>query len=276
MASKLDLQAFYPGELNIVKIDEEEQRIILTLKSTKHEHCCPSCHQEMNRYHGTYTRTVQDLPIFQKSVTLRIHAYDYYCTNVECSAITFAEDYDGFVGRSGRMTTRLEALIRALALETNCEGAATICKEMGIRISGDTIIRLLRKLAEQPRPPCGDTIGVDDFAYRKGRTYCTLICDGTTHAPIDILDGRDGQALSEWLKQNKQVKRVTRDRAGAYARAITEILPDAMQIADRFHLYQNLLQAVKEALKLELPSKIAISREEEGSPATTAEAKKKS
>ena len=87
--------------------------------------------------------------------------------------------------------------IRTLALETSCEGAAAICKEMGMRTSGDTIIRLLRKLSEAPRSQCGDTIGVDDFAYRKGQTYCTVICDGITHAPIDILDDRDGAALAE-------------------------------------------------------------------------------
>ena len=72
------------------------------------------------------------------------------------------------------MTDRLEDFIRMLALETNCEGAAAICKEMGIQISGDTIIRLLRKLIDVPVTQCGDTVGVDDFAYRKGQTYCTV------------------------------------------------------------------------------------------------------
>jgi len=130
---------------------------------------------------------------------------------------------------------------------------------MGIIVSGDTIIRMLRKLINSPMPPVGDTIGIDDFAYRKGHTYCTVICDGTTNAPIEILDGRDGEALRGWLKKNKQIKNVTRDRAGAYAKAISDELPDAMQIADRFHLHQNLLKSVKEALKRELPNNIAIS-----------------
>jgi transposase len=75
---------------------------------------------------------------------------------------------------------------------------------------------------------------------------------------VEILFGRDGDTLREWLKRNKQVKKVTRDRAGAYAKAISDELPEAMQIADRFHLYQNLLKAVKEALKHELPNTIAI------------------
>ena len=104
----------------------------------------------------------------------------------------------------------------------------------------------------------GDTIGVDDFAYRKGQTYCTVICDGDTHKPIEILEGRDGVELKEWLRQNKQVKKVTRDRAGAYAKAISEALPGAMQIADRFHVHQNLLTAIKDALSGIVPNEIMI------------------
>jgi len=228
------------------------------MKSQKHSHTCINCGQEMKVYHATYERTVQDLPIFQKNVALKVITYDYYCLNDGCDTMTFAEDYGRFIGRSGRMTCRLEDFIRTLALETNCEGAAAICKEMGIRISGDTIIRILRKMTDKPSHPCSDAIGVDDFAYRKGQTYCTVICDVATREPIEVLDGRDGNELREWLKRNKQVKKVTRDRAGAYAKAISDELPEAMQIADRFHLHHNLLKAVKEALKHELPNNIAI------------------
>lgn len=256
--SSIDLQSFYPESLRIIRIAEDEKSLIIYMKSQKHSHFCPGCGQEMRVYHATYVRSVQDLPIFQKNVTLKITAYDYFCTEEACDIKTFAEDYGQFIGRSGRMTGRLEDFIRMLALETNCEGAAAICNEMGIRVSGDTIIRMLRKLTDKPFTPCSDTIGIDDFAYRKGQTYCTVICDGATNRPIDVLDGRDGDALREWLKQNKQVKKVTRDRAGAYAKAITDELPEAMQIADRFHLHQNLMKAVKEALKRELPNNIAI------------------
>jgi transposase len=254
----IDLQSFYPESLKITKIVEDESRLTIFMKSHKHSHHCLRCGQEMNVYHATYVRTVQDLPIFQKNVTLKITAYDYFCLCEACDTKTFAEDYGMFVGRSGRMTDRLEDFIRMLALETNCEGAAAICKAMGIKVSGDTIIRMLRKLTAKPITECSDTIGVDDFAYRKGQTYCTVICDMATHEPVEILDGRDGDTLREWLKRNKHVKIVTRDRAGAYAKAISDELPEAMQIADRFHLHQNLLKAVKEALKHILPNNIAI------------------
>jgi len=256
--SSIELQSFYPESLQIIKIEETTEQIKITMKSRKHSHHCPKCGNASEKYHSVYMRTVQDLPIYQKNVILRIKAYKYDCENEDCELLSFAEDYDGFIGRSDRMTDRLENFIRTLALETNCEGAAAICKELGIRTSGDTIIRALRKLCGEPAARCGETIGVDDFAYRKGMTYCTVICDGETHKPIEVLDGRDGIALKEWLRENKHVKKVTRDRAGTYAKAISEALPGAMQIADRFHLHHNLLTAVKDALSGAVPNEIMI------------------
>ena len=96
------------------------------------------------------------------------------------------------------------------------------------------------------------------FAYKKRHTYGTIIVDEKTHEPIILLDGRNGDTLRAWLKHNKHIKVVTRDRASAYAKVIAEELPDAMQVADRFHLHQNLLEAIKKALNHELPSTISI------------------
>ena len=74
----------------------------------------------------------------------------------------------------------------------------------------------------------GDIIGVDDFAYKKRHTYGTIVVNENTHEPVTLLDGRNGDTLWEWLKNNKNVKVVTRDRASAYAKVISEELPDAM------------------------------------------------
>ena len=100
---------------------------------------------------------------------------------------------------------------------------------------------------------------MDDFAFKKRHTYGTIIVDEATHKPVAILDGRDGKTiLKEWLSNNKHVKAVTRDRASAYSTAIKEILPDAMQIADRFHLHQNLLEAIRNTVNSVLPVDIRI------------------
>jgi len=146
---------------------------------------------------------------------------------------------------------------------------------MGITISGDTIIRKLIKKASEVEPGKTDMIGVDDWAYKKGCTYGTVIVDGRTHKPIDLLEGRDGKGMKEWLKGNQQVKIVTRDRASAYAAAIREVLPGAMQVADRFHLHQNLLDAIKKVSVQEIPAKVKIlQRDEEKAEEQTVAEKK--
>jgi len=135
---------------------------------------------------------------------------------------------------------------------------------MNINVNGDTIIRLLTKRFEmQEESVCGAVIGVDDFALKKRHRYGTIIVDEATHKPITLLEGRAGKGLKDWLQNNKHIKAVTRDRASAYAAAIQEVLPDAMQIADRFHLHQNLLEAIQGTLKMVVPLSIKIPKEAE-------------
>lgn len=119
------------------------------------------------------------------------------------------------------MTKRCADFICTLAMETSCEGCSRICQAMNLKISGDSVIRLLTKrFKQQEEIKCGSTIGLDDFAFKKRHTYGTIIVDEATHTPVAILDGRDGGTLKEWLRKNKQVKIVTRDQASAYASAI--------------------------------------------------------
>lgn len=259
------LNAFYPEEsLEISSVIQEKDKILIRMKSVTACCTCPKCGQTTNNYHGTYMRKVQDLPILGKNVQLEITAHEYNCMNEECNATSISETFDGFLNAYSRMTERCADFVCTLALETSCEGCARICKTLGIKTSGDTVIRLLLKRYELlPNPETGDVIGVDDFAYKKRNTYGTIIVNEKTHEPITLLDGRDGETLREWLKNNKQVKVVTRDRASAYARVIAEELPDAMQVADRFHLHQNLLEAIKKALNKEIPATITIPHADE-------------
>ena len=255
-----DLTPFYPEYLRIDGQHIVDGKIELTAKSMTHQSVCPACGKPSQGYHSTYRRRVEDLPLLGKNVRITVAAYRYYCENADCDQKVFAEDLEGFAGWFRRKTGRLEDLITSIALNTNCEGCARICEEMGIRISGDYVINLLKKRFSGGAPECGGIIGIDDFACKKGHTYGTVICDGDTHRPVAVLDGRDGGSLKEWLLNNKQVKIVTRDRAGAYAKAISEALPEAIQVADRFHLFQNMMDAVKETLRAQIPGKIEISR----------------
>lgn len=258
--SSINLQSFFPtNKLKIINISEDTKVIKINLKSQSTKCICPNCNTISNKYHGTYVRKVQDLPILGKQVLLEINSYEYKCENSDCSNKTIVESFDGFISYYSRMTERLSDFLCTLALETSCEGAARIAKNMNIKVSGDTIIKiLLKKYNELKINTCSSTVGIDDFAFRKGHNYGTIIVDEKTHKPIAILEGRDGKTLSDWLKKNKHIKTVTRDRASAYAKAIEQELPYAMQIADRFHIHQNLLQAIKKALYKQIPSTIKI------------------
>lgn len=245
----LDVQNFYPKQLEIAQIEEKEHEIDIKIFAKTQECACPKCGTVSRHHHGTYRRKIQDLPILGKTTWLMVNAYEYQCDNPECDTSTFAESCEGFLNYYSRMTERCEDLVCTLALETSCEGCARICRNMNLKTSGDSIIRLLvKRFSMQPQAVCGETIGVDDFAFKKRNAYGTIIVDEKAHKPIAILQGRDGNTLKEWLVSNKHVKTVTRDRASAYSSAIQEILPDAMQVADRFHLHQNLLEAVKETV----------------------------
>jgi len=150
----LDLKPFYPMDLlNITSVTYTDESIKIKMKSKTHSCECRKCGETATHYHGTYTRTVQDLPILGKKVALEITSYEYHCENPQCEATSIVEDFDGFLSYYSRMTERCEDFICTLALETSCEGAARICKSMGIKISGDTIIRLLiKKYEQQPVP----------------------------------------------------------------------------------------------------------------------------
>lgn len=261
--SSIDLQNFFPtNKLKITNILEDTKVIKISLKSQSNNCICPKCNIISKKYHGTYIRKVQDLPILGKQVLLEINSYEYKCENIDWSNKTIVEYFDGFISYYSRMTERLSDFLCTLALETSCEGAARIAKNMNIKVSGDTIIKiLLKKYDEMKINTCSSTVGIDDFSFKKRHNYGTIIVDEKTHKPIAILDGRDGKTLSTWLKDNKHIKVVTRDRASAYAKVIEQELPGAMQIADRFHIHQNLLQAIKKALYKEIPSTIKIEND---------------
>ena len=162
-----------------------------------------------------------------------------------------------FAKASQVRTDALNTLVLAVSMFLSNEGASKVLSLLGVQISNDTIQRLYDRIEFIDNPDV-EEIGVDDVAIRKGQTYATAIYDLREHHLIALLDGRDGEPLKEWLKSHNKVRLVARDRASAYASAINEILPDCMQVADRFHLLQNLLKYMKDIFKEEMPAKLYI------------------
>lgn len=166
--------------------------------------CCPRYGDELHKLHATHNWTVQGLPILGKRVFFDIRVHDFQCQNDNCEIGAFSERFHGFLNHYSRMTERLIDFITILALETSCEASARIMQAMNVKISGDTVIRmLLKRYQAQSHMPCGSHVSVDDFAFKKQHTYGTIIVDENSLIPVSVLEGRDGSALKAWLTQNR-------------------------------------------------------------------------
>ena len=240
----------------IYKHIEDEDTLNLFVKSKLHEAVCPCCKTVSRTLHATYKRVLQDTPIHCKQTYLHVNVYKYDCENPACERKVFMETLP-FAKASQVRTDALNLLILGVSMFLSNEGASKVLSFLGVKVSNDTIQRLYDKIEFIDNPDV-EAIGIDDVAIRKGQTYATAIYDLKDHHLIALLEGRDAETLKEWLKNHQKVKLVARDRASAYASAINEILPECTQVADRFHLLQNLLEHLKNIFKEEIPQDIYI------------------
>ncbi len=237
-------------------VDYAGKRIHMYLRSRSASGICPFCEEESCALHGKGFRHPQWMPIQGMTTYAHIELNRYKCLNGICPVKTFTEELDN-VRRNQHRSDIVNTVILALSIFCSDIVAALICREMGIIVSHDSINRILNHILVEDEPDI-ETIGVDDVCLRKGQTYHTVIYDGNDHHLIALLDGRNGKELKEWLKSHQKVNTVARDRAGAYASAISEVLPDCLQVADRFHLLQNLIGYLNDIFKANIPSQIFI------------------
>jgi len=191
---------------------------------------CPVCEKRSNKIHDRYTRTISDLPVFQNKTTIFLKTRKFKCQNPQCDRKVFSEQTP-YILRYSRRTKRVSKILDSLSIE--------LTGKLGSMLSEQQLPQIA-----QPK-----VLGVDDFAYRKGVSYGTVLIDMETSRPIDILPSREGKELKKWLSKYPGVKIVTRDRASSYSSAINEVCPSAEQVADRFHLLMNLSDALDKYFK---------------------------
>ena len=127
------------------------------------------------------------------------------------------------------------------------EAGARLSNQFGVPTSPDSLLRLVREV-ESPVQPLAKIIGIDDWAYKRRLRYGTLICDLETRRPVDLLPDRSVQTVCTWLEQHPEVEVISRDRWSEYATAAQKGAPQAIQVADRWHLLQNLVEALTHLL----------------------------
>jgi len=229
--------------LLIERISREEQQVVVLVKSTAYLARCPLCATASESVHSHYLRTITDLPQIGQFVLLKLTVRRFYCRNALCTRRIFTERLPNLVQPWAQMTNRLREALRSLSFATCAEAGSRLAPHLGMKGSPSTLLRCQKATSLVP-PEAFTKIGLDDFAFRRGHTYGTLIVNLETHRLIDVLPDRTVATVAAWLAAHPEIELISRDRASDYATAATVGAPQARQVCDRWHLLRNLSEYV--------------------------------
>ena len=239
--------------LQLRQLIVEDQRITFVLAPSRVTAVCPECHRRSTSVHSGYERTVVDLPWGDRPVHLRLKVRRFRCRNRKCPRRIFVERLPLLAPRYARRTPAQRNALEDFGFTAGGSAGARLAKRRGIIGSRATILRFLHAsplpTVETPR-----VLGVDDWSLKRGRTYGTILVDLEHHRVVDLLAERTADVLAKWLRGHPGVEIIARDRGGAYADGARQGAPNAIQVADRFHLLANAGDALERVLAREHPA----------------------
>jgi transposase len=243
------LQALFP-HLADVEIDDVG-RVGPAVRIRPHARAkaaaCPACGTTSRRVHARYVHRLADRAVGGQETAIDLAVRRFVCIKGDCPKQTFAEQVPGLIVRHQRRRVPLQRLLALGGLALGGRPGAKLTRHLAAEVSAATLLRLVRAL---PSPPvCAvRVLGVDEFAFRRGRVYGAILLDMATHRPVDVLPGRTADTLARWLQAHPDVEIFCRDRAGSFAEGADRGIPRVPQVADRWHLLHNLAGAVEQAV----------------------------
>lgn len=240
------LLPFVPDGLNVLEVLSDPDGLVIVTTPRPAAAICPACRCPSHCRHSVYERILADLPWQGRAVRLRVRVRRFRCANPACTRRTFGELLATIAGSYARRSSRLGEVQRHLGFALGGEAGARLAQRLAIPLSPDTLLRIVRA-SPPPAPAPARVIGIDEWAWRRGRTYGTIIVDLERNTITDLLPDRDTASVAAWLRDHPEVAIVARDRAEVYGEGVRQGAPTARHVADRWHLLRNLsvaLQAV--------------------------------
>lgn len=232
-------QIYQSSDLFIHETEYDGKVFHLYASSSLDHGFCPYCGYVSESVHSKYFRTIQDLSILGERVILHLEVRKFFCHNQDCCRKTFAEQPGNEVLRYRRRTCRCERMVARQGISVSSSSASRLLGYMGIHISSSTVLRDLHRMNPSAYEDVRE-VGVDDWAWRKGVTYGSIIIDYENGWPIDLLGDRNTASFRQWMEEHEAVRVVSRDRSTDYSSAIASTGRKIIEVADRFHLVKNI------------------------------------
>jgi hypothetical protein len=243
-APDLSVTSVEPGELAwIISVDRRDA------EQEQGHACCPMCGTQSSSRHSTYIRILRDLSAQGNPVNIQARSTRWRCRNHQCDRRIFAERLPRLATPFARRTARLAGIVELFGHGAGGRPSERLLGRLGMPVSDTTILRSVKKsVTAQTNRAVIRVVGVDEWAWRKGTTFGTVIVDLERRQVVELLADRSAATTADWLKRHPEIEVVSRDRAGLYADAAREGAPQARQIADRFHLLKNLRETIERQL----------------------------